>query len=93
MNTTKHSQQALLAAWNAMRGMDAYRHWPQDFDQVMSDPVSMRLVQIKAFVLARSNAKSQAPTYSAYRPRIQGSPSRAPLFDRKRAASGERDDD
>lgn len=93
MSTTTHSQQALHAAWLSMRGRAAYCRWPQDFDQVMADPLCMRLVDLEATLISRRPAKCPPPTDSAYRPRMQGIPTRTPLFDRKRAAAGERDDD
>lgn len=93
MSTTTHTPQALHAAWVSMRGRAAYCRWPQDFDQVMADPLCRRLVDLEATLISRRPAKCQASTDSAYLPRMQGTPSRTPLFDRKRAAAGERDDD
>ncbi len=84
---------ALRAAWEAMRRRRCLRHWPQDFDAVMADPVRSRLVQIEA--RARVTPRPGAPI----RPQPCPTPLPAPrpaqgaLLDRKRAAAGERDDD
>jgi hypothetical protein len=91
--TAPHTTPDLQAAWAAMRKRPAFRNWPQDFEQVMADPVRMRQVRLEATGLSRCRAKCLPPVDLPYRPRIQVLPSRAPIFDRKRAASGERDDD
>ena len=38
----------LRAAWDAMRNRYAFRHWPNDYDAVMADPVACRLVRLEA---------------------------------------------
>jgi hypothetical protein len=91
--TAPHTTSDLQAAWTAMRQRPAFRHWPQDFEQVMADPVRMRQVRLEATGLSHCKAKCPTPADLPYRPRIQVLPSRPPIFDRKRAASGERDDD
>jgi hypothetical protein len=82
----------LQAAWLQRRRGD----WPPTFDAVMADPMLGRLVRAeaigRALALRRHLAKHSAPasrTAPAWLPPRQ----KAPVFDRKRAASGEREDD
>ncbi len=65
--------------------------WSEAFDVVMRDPARSRMVRLAA---KHPTAAGQLPPAPA-RPSRASWPSRpAPdLFDRKRAASGERDDD
>lgn len=65
--------------------------WADSFEAVMQDPTRSRLVRIAA---KHPSAAGWAGPRAA-RPAQQHvtQPSRLPLFDRKRAASGERDDD
>lgn len=85
---------ALREAWEAMRRRGNLRHWPQDFAQVMADPVRSRLVQLEATGRARA-ARHTAPARAL--PTWHHTAGRQPavqpaLFDRKRAAAGDRDD-
>lgn len=74
-------------------GMAQRFRWTEDFDVVMRDPVRSRMVRIAALhcaALGRSAGYVSRPAAAlAARPRLGA----LPLFDRKRAASGERDDD
>lgn len=91
MNTA--APQALHDAWEAMRRRVSLRHWPQDFDQVMADPVRRRLVQLEANARARRPLASPPAASVCRAPRPLPAPAQGALFDRKRAAAGERDDD
>lgn len=67
-------------------------HWADDFDAVMQDRVRSRMVRIAArhpTAAGRVPAPPRAPACRPFQPPTSG----IPLFDRKRAASGERDDD
>lgn len=98
---TTHTPQALQAAWLAMRHRPAFRHWPQDFDQVMADSVRARLVGLEATGNAHRRSPCKPDTVPAVRPSLPRWPNtagRTPtvqpnLFDHKRAAAGERADD
>jgi hypothetical protein len=93
----------LHAAWMQRRRGD----WPCSFEQVMADPLLGRLVRAEAIGRAlaarRFEARQAAATPAALAPLRQHActstspwPARrqqAPIFDRKRAASGEREDD
>jgi len=86
----------------------AWRHcrrptWPETFEEAMADELLSRLVRLNAMHPPRANRKPldtrphvhvAAP---APRPRIQPAatlrPGQPGLFDRKRAAAGEREDD
>lgn len=87
--TAPVSPDALRAAWQAMRQRACMRHWPQDFDQVMADPVRSRLVRMEALHNLRPH-----PTVvpSARRPAYLPVLSAPAAFDHKRAAAGDRDD-
>lgn len=93
---SKHTTQALQAAFAAMRCRPAFRNWPQDFTQVMADPVRARLIGLEATGIALAkrtqpaNQQRPMPTWhrtSGRQPTVQPN-----LFDQKRAASGDRDD-
>jgi hypothetical protein len=78
---------------DACARMSTRFRWVEEFEAVMKDQVRSRLVQLAArhptaadFAPARVQRQ---PARRALQP-AQGSP---PLFDHKRAASGERDDD
>ena len=80
----------LLAAWRRRRRSD----WPATFEDTMSDPMLSRLVRAEAVGIALAALKpgSQRP---APRPLVHTTPLAAPAtrgIDRKRAASGDRDD-
>jgi len=67
--------------------------WTDGFDAVMQDPTRSRLVRIAAkhpSAAGWSDARAPRP---APAPHHAPQPNGVPLFDRKRAASGERDDD
>lgn len=82
----------LHGAWLQRRRGD----WPPTFDAVMADPMLSRLVRAEAIgravALRRHLAKHCAPASRPAAPRAPPA-RRAPIFDRKRAASGEREDD
>lgn len=68
-------------------------HWADDFEAVMQDRVRSRLVRLAArHPTAAGAMPACAPRAPSCRP-FQPPTSGLPLFDRKRAASGERDDD
>lgn len=80
----------LRAAWEAMHYRRCCAAWPQDFDQVMADPIAMRLVRLEAMLRTRSPATRQMqrtvpPPYPMTRPY-------GLTTDVKRAAAGDRDD-
>ena len=67
--------------------------WADDFETVMQDRVRSRMVRLAARHPTAAGAMPvRAPRAPACRP-FQPPTSGLPLFDRKRAASGERDDD
>ncbi|SFO51171.1 hypothetical protein SAMN05216567_1019 [Variovorax sp. OK605] len=67
-------------------------HWADDFDTVMQDRVRSRMVRLAArHPTAAAGAAPRAPCAPAWRPRPPATGGR--FLDRKRAASGERDDD
>lgn len=81
----------LVTAWRNRRRPN----WPESFEQVMADSLLAKLVSIEA-KLRRSRlqrtTENQTPACHATerRPFMPHTP---PIFDRKRAAAGERDDD
>lgn len=78
---------------DACARMAARFHWADDFETVMQDRVRSRLVRLAArHPTAASAMPARAPRAPSCRP-FQPPTSGLPLFDRKRAASGERDDD
>lgn len=67
--------------------------WTDSFETVMQDARRSRLVRLAvAHPSAAGFAAARSPRHFA-RPRSQTPATAMPLFDRKRAASGERDDD
>ena len=94
------TQADLHAAWLQRRRGD----WPATFDAVMADPMLGRLVRAeaigRALAVRRFEARQAgvvpAAIAAARPPALHQWPARrqqAPIFDRKRAASGEREDD
>jgi hypothetical protein len=81
----------LRRAWDGMRA--EHRHWPQDYDQVMGDPVYRRLVRLEALRRALAARAAAAPARPSPARPLPPLPLFSPAVDRKRAASGERDDD
>jgi hypothetical protein len=84
----------LLAALARVRALPACAAWPADLPAVLADPVRGRLLRIEAMRWRRAPAQRAR---QAVRQRAGGSrrPPMAlppPLFDRKRAAAGERDE-
>ena len=76
----------LRAAWVAMRRRPVFRHWPDDFDAAMADPVACRLVRLEATGRRRARPPPAVPRHTT------GPPPRAlPSYDHKRAAAGDRD--
>ena len=87
---------ALREAWEAMSSRRCLRHWPQAFDLVMADPTRSRLVRLEACARARTRASAKPHPTPCPRPEARPRPAltaSATLFDRKRAAAGERLDD
>ena len=98
MATIEHTEDDLRAAWAERKKPG----WPPQFERVMADPWLARLVRMHADLRVRRRAtcaKQQAALAAARanaRPAATKAvplPHQPPLFDRKRAASGERDDD
>lgn len=94
----EHTDEDMRTAW-AERKMPG---WPPEFERAMADPWIARLVRMHADLRARRRAtcaKQQAALAAARASTSRVStkalplPQHPPLFDRKRAASGERDDD
>lgn len=77
----------LRAAWAAMRHRPAFRHWPDDFNAAMADPVACRLVRLEATGRRRARPQPAAPP----RPSTGLVPRARPTYDHKRAAAGDRD--
>lgn len=80
----------LLAALARIRALPRCAGWPADLPTVLHDPVRARLLRIEAIRWRRAPAQRarQAARMHARTPR----PIPPPLFDRKRAAAGERED-
>ena len=86
----------LQTAWMERRRRD----WPPTFDAVMAHPRYSRLVRMHAChaaVVTRTHGEVLQPdpppnVRHSFRKPLRTYP-QAPLFDQKRAASGERDDD
>jgi len=103
---TPPTPEELRAAWEAMRQRPALRHWPQDFDQVMSDTRRAQCIAIEALGARRRRAQltryvgglQQALREARYLPKVgrQQGPSGQPwpptALDLKRAAAGDLDD-
>lgn len=86
------TSEELLAAYERSRKAN----WPATFDEAMADPVLSRLIAIAAKHpprAARPPAVQQAPSMHPARTPGTWRPTSRPVFDRKRAAAGERDDD
>ncbi len=68
--------------------------WPSTYEEAMADPLRRRLVEINA---KHPPTPSRAVVTPLQRPTLTAVPlpplGKLPLFDHKRAASGERDDD
>jgi len=91
MSAAAVTQDALRAAWTAMRLRPSLRHWPQEFDLVMADPLRGRLVGLEArHCLGKPSASPGIP--APRRPAAMQQLSTPPAFDHKRAAAGDRDD-
>lgn len=88
----------LRAAWEAMRTRHGLSTWPKSFDEVMADRRRGQLVRLEAQAAARSAARRVPllpcqPVNRADRVAPSTNSSQRPqLLDRKRAASGDRDD-
>jgi hypothetical protein len=98
---TEPTQAELVAAWQYCR-RSRHTTWPATFDEAMADPILSAVVRLNAKhppkpVRAAINAPELQPLHQAQqqssRPAWRPAPSRAPGLDRKRLASGERDDD
>lgn len=76
----------LRAAWAAMRRRPAFRHWPDDFDAAMADPVACRLVRLEA----TGRARARPPPAASHR-LDRPVPRAMPSYDHKRAAAGDLD--
>lgn len=63
--------------------------WPPTYEATMDDPVLAVVVRIEAGLLSRRI--NPLPRYGTQR--ITRTPQPRPIFDRKRAAAGEREDD
>ena len=84
----------LRAAFEANRPRNP--HWPATFEVAMQDPITCRMVRLAASMAARGDLQPTAPTRYRSGPLapvgLWGRPGGGGI-DRKRAASGERDDD
>jgi hypothetical protein len=100
MGSATHTDDQLRAAWRVVRG----RAWPPTFEEAMADPLHASLVRAQASRTALLSTRR--PAWAAQPARLLQSPARpapvmpavqaprqAALFDRKRAASGEHEDD
>jgi hypothetical protein len=89
----------LRRAWCLLRPPS----WPQSYEACMADALRSRMVHMFAQHLRRSDAKAKAreawpvtalTTPALARERRSPAPATSPVvFDRKRAAAGDRDDD
>lgn len=90
--TARHfTEDELRAAYRSCR-----RHtWPDDFDAAMNDPFYSRLIRLHA--TARAKRIEEQATRQSHRPspvrKALPVPTTNPVFDHKRAAAGEREDD
>ena len=81
----------LQAALARLRALPCCAGWPTDVAAVQADPVRARLLRIDATLVARRDARrARQFTPATHRAPLTRP---APLFDRKRAAAGEREDD
>jgi len=91
------TDELLRSTWEQVR--HTAKAWPPTFEAVLQDPIRLRLLRIAAARIARGRfrtARASTPPGFAPAPRsTRRAPSpQLPLeLDRKRAASGERDDD
>lgn len=100
--STEHTDAELRAAWQAVRRWN----WPATYEQAMADAVRAAIVRGQAARTALIEAKQpawasvlpattarllQAP-HTRPRPATHHSPPQPAIFDRKRAASGEREE-
>lgn len=91
-----HTDEELRAAWQNCRRSTG---WPATFEEAMADRVCSRQVRIEADrrtrrIAARAPAAAAlATTPPVARTSSLPTPRTPAVFDRKRAASGERDDD
>lgn len=97
------TREQLAAAWQGSRRRD----WPPTLDEALADPVYgalVRMAAVRAALKARQASSSTAHPITGAPPSTQPGPRPAPTatrwpnlppagLDRKRAASGERDDD
>lgn len=67
--------------------------WSDSFETVMQDARRSRLVRLAIAHPSAAEAVADRASRAFARPVPQGPAAGAPLIDRKRAASGERDDD
>lgn len=96
-DAAQYSDAQLRAAWQACRR----RTWPASFEAAMQDPLCSRIVRLHAWLRARPRraaTPADATCTTVRRPAAQAAraapaPTPRPAIDRKRAASGERDDD
>ncbi len=93
-----HTEQQLRQAWLERRRTD----WPPTFEEAMASPVHEALIRLQVNhgvpvpAVHRSEVQRPEPAAPAVHARAPSSlrvPSQQPLFDRKRAAAGDRDDD
>lgn len=99
MATTALTEALLRDTFDRMAAR--YPAWPRSFDEVMADPARSRLVRITATRRVAAARRPVAPACTAS-PRRAAAPvppasalisMHPPVFDRKRAAAGEREDD
>lgn len=67
--------------------------WTESFEALMQDPARSRMVRLAVMHPAAAGAPFARPARAAIGRPLPPGPAGLPLFDRKRAASGERDDD
>ena len=90
---TPLTPEELRSAWSAMRHRPALRHWPQDFDQVVSDPTRARCIALEATAARRQGTREwvRREYFPARSSRWTPNPQPGSI-DRKRAAAGDLDD-
>jgi hypothetical protein len=66
--------------------------WGESFETVMQDPMRSRMVRVAVLHPSAADAPGDSLAPAARRVELP-MPGQPPLFDRKRAAAGERDDD
>ncbi len=97
--TADYTDEQLRAAWAACRP----RTWPDTFEETMADPVRAQMVRLHAWHIANPRKVAAEPAARLATPCPAPSAAPAPhrfalthppgYVDRKRAASGEREDD